>query len=258
MFATLLLLGACGGPAFDPSGVWLFRVDEDPDAPETCTDEVFHNLTGASPPAAAAEDTGWTVESSATWSERVAFGQITAAGDGFLLLLDGESLPEAGAGDGAQRTFQWTRREASTSDIATAAGYSWAEDLDRSTTTRVILAMPDERIGRNEAVTLGGFWEQDSLSSASWQESDTWPADITEVGEAGQLPAATYLEVPSDDTGGGAAPASNGRDAVDCDQTPCVLRVSQSCLLSHTLQAERTALDPSDVAWEDAGWSSGL
>jgi hypothetical protein len=258
MLVIALLLTACGGPVFDPTGVWLFRIDEDPDATETCTNEVFHNLTGASTPAADPEDTGWVVDSGAAQSERVAFGQVSAAGESYLLLLDGQSLPEAGAGDGAQRTFQWTQREASNASISNAAGYSWAEDIDQSATIRVILTMPTERVGRNDGVVLDGYWERDSLTSASWEEADTWPADITEVAETGQLPASSYLEVGSDDTGGATTAAINTRDAVECDQTPCVLRVSEGCLLSYALQAERTDLDPSDVSWPDAGWGPGL
>ena len=258
MFAVVLLLAACGGPTFDPTGVWLFRIDEDPDVVESCSEEVFHNLTGASTPAAAADDTGWVVDASAAQSERVAFGQMTATGDSYLLLLDGLSLPEAGDGDGAQRTFQWAQREATSESVSNAAGYSWAEDVDRSATVRVILGMPTERVGRNDSVVLDGYWERDSLASSSWEEADTWPADITEVAETGQLPAGSYLEVASADTGGGTTAATNSRDAVECDQTPCVLRVSQSCLLSYTLKAERTELDPGDVSWPDAGWAPGL
>lgn len=258
MLVVALLLPACGGPAFDPSGVWLFRIDEDPDVAETCTQEVFHNLTGASTPAEAAEDTGWVVDASAAQSERVAFGQVSAAGDSYLLLLDGQSLPEAGAGDGAQRTFQWTQREASNASISNAAGYSWSEVVDQSAAVRVILTMPTERVRRNEGVVLDGYWERDSLTTASWEEADTWPADITEVAETGQLPAAAYLEIASDDTGGGTTAATNTRDAVECDQTPCVLRASEGCLLSYALQAERTDLAPSDVSWTDAGWEPGL
>ncbi len=253
------LLAGCAG--FDPTGVWLFTIAETAATGDECDESVFHNFAEAELPEESEEESDWTEQESADQSERVTFGHIAASGDSYLLIIDGWVLPQAEGGSELQHTFQWEQSELRDSSASHAAGYLFIDETEQTETTRLVLTFP-ETAPKEGAAVITGTWESESTSLQSWEEADTWPDDEGfEIGETGQIPAGSWLVVEETDTESGElvqSAAVNTRDASECSETPCVLTVNSACLYSYSLSAEHSDIDPSDIDWEDAGWSAGL
>ncbi|MFT5680523.1 MAG: hypothetical protein ACI8RZ_001429 [Myxococcota bacterium] len=242
---TLLLL-ACSGEALDPSGIWMLQIAASTGG--DCDTLLSHNLLDAAQPIVETAS-----ESTVTASDMVVMARLVSSEGGLLLMLEDGVYPEDPERDWA--TFTWTRSETDSRTDSHAAGYALTVSTEQSLTQSVTLDLP--RKVRDSALVVDGAWIESTSLRRYWEESDTWPDEVG-VGATGAMPASSYLEVPSLDTGGGTVPASNTQWEADCQADPCTLSVLDTCTDSRPLTATLTDLDPQEEGWQDAGWSTGL
>jgi hypothetical protein len=251
MLLTLLL--ACGGPT---DGTWLFtRTLTLPGTP-TCASDVTHNLIGGVVPTSeTTEDTAWVETETGAVSDEAFFARISTTAEGAVMVV-GEEVLVGRAQDDGTWAFAWTATEDTRSDAAHATGYRFANTAAASRTLRMS--------GSFTGGTFEGSWDEESTSTESWSETDTWTADAEpHAGASGRTPFSLYLL--KDDGAGNLSTPSNGRDTFDCGAgsaagtNGCALAVSTNCAYRTTLSGTLTDLAPGDEGWVgDAGQSAGL
>ena len=243
MLALLLL--ACGGPI---DGVWMFTRAVALPATPTCTQSVTHNAVGArEPEATSTEDTAWVETDTAAESGEVFFGRVTRTDDGGALLLLGTEVLVGTQGESGDWAFAWTGNEDSRDSDAHVGGYRYAHTAARLATQRLT--------GNFASDGFDGTWDDESMVTETWTESDAWEDAAPYVSDPGRIPLGTYLV--KDDGAGGTVAVANGRTSYDCGSgsngaNGCALTVVQSCAYRTTLTATRT-----DMSGEDDGWAAG-
>lgn len=266
MLLLLAALGCKSAAPFDLSGVWRFEVAVTANDADACDTSVLHNMSDVVEDDDEGEtggDTGvggWEEESESAVSPQVSFGRFVQDGAGWLLLVDGETLPQEQGGDAGSPTFAWERAVEQSEEQTHPAGYRYAVETVQSSVLRVQIDLPNEQqqtdAERNETpVDLAGTWTQEDVAQVGYEESDLWAEELG-LGESGQIPVGDYLSTL--DGLGIEVPADNQRTASDCTEDDCVLTVSSSCFLSHELTATRTDIDPQDEGWTDQGYEAGI
>lgn len=242
---SLLFLAGCA----PVDGTWLFTRNLTLPTGDECTSGVTHDFIGAYEPATLVEDTAWTVTSDAEVSPDVFFGRIDQQGKDAVLIVGTEAFPGVQSDDGTW-VFTWDHRESGADNETHESGYAYAYSYESTTTRRISGTVgPDGFVGR---------WEDESRTTQSWTESDTWSEEVAAlVGTTGRVPAGSHL-LRLDSTGVEVA-ASNDYLLTDCDASGCLLTVTQACGYAYDLIGDKTGFSADDGSWtEDAGQSSGL
>lgn len=213
-----LLATGCGSSV---AGIWTMSVPWP--AEDTCTDAVTHNFADATVIAGEEEpslDENWTQTESETHTDQLMFLQIETMGsDQAVLIMGNEAWPGVKTAKG-NYTFSWAGSDERLQDDSHTSGYQYTYSQSALSEEQLVLIL-DQGIG-------SGSWELSSTNEEAWLESDLWSEELRFPD--GAIPAGDYLVVTQ---GKGPkateAPASNTRDAVECQGALCSLTVSSSC-----------------------------
>ena len=243
---ALFTLTACA-PA--PWGTWMFHREVSVPTGDECATTITHNFAGATEPAAAVDDSGWTDTTTAELTSEVLFGRIEQDEEGGAILILGSDALPGTVDEKGNWMFTWTGTTSTTAGSTHASGYAMDAANDKSSTQRVA--------GAFESGTFDGTYEVESDELVTYSESDLWSEEAAVlIGEHGNIPTATYLVVS--DGAGGEIAAENSRTVSECAAEGCALTVESACATVNTLTGQLTDFTPDDSRWvEDAGQPAG-
>lgn len=249
--AGLALTGCASGI----DGVWAMYLPYSPE--EACVDTLTHNFTGATEIGAEEEeDDGWTSSETDEQSDEMMFVQIETTGsDTAVLVIGAQSWPGTKTGKGLW-TFEWIGSEDSSTSESHETGYEYVASTTGTSTETIALAL-DGGLG-------SGSWDASTVIDQEWTESDGWSDELSF--RTGRIPSSMYLEREADGGGPGGGgkgdkggkgpggptpddtePATNERDASDCDSDTCRLLLSTECSMGYNLTMTQTDYDSEEV-----------
>lgn len=240
--SALLLTGCASGI----DGVWAMYLPYSTE--DACVETLAHNFTGATEigESDTGEDTGWTESETDTRTDRMVFVQIESTGkDAAVLVMGNEAWPGVETAKD-QWTFSWPGEEETSTTQSHETGYEYTESLVGSSLDEIKLALTG---GEG-----GGNWLSSTTLDQSWSESDGWSEELTF--RNGRIPSHLYLEreAQGGGPGGGAEgpppatePATNERDAADCDSDICRLQVTTQCDMDMAVTLVQTDYEAEEV-----------
>ncbi len=239
-----LMLSGCTGL----SGLWLFEFQAPGLDNEVCTESVDHNFTGAT---VKSDDGTGTYTSTRTTetSSSLSFVRFEDYGDGTGTLVTGNAVyPGADQGEG-RWVFEWYGFENSTQVDAHELGYGYTQDTANELTSTISLSFDGD--------AASGDVQEHAISDRSYTESDEWgKEEMQTIGDRGQIPAGTYLEIIQEDR---TLPVTNSWDELDCDSADCALNLAADCTTTWAATGRFTSFGEEEYdALQIAGQQPGI
>lgn len=231
MFPLLL---ACAGSK-DIDGIWAIVIAPTPD-PE-CSESISHNFTDGFVQDEDDESTApFEADQDTEQSDALQLIQITRHSKREATMLRASRAYPGELGEGGGWNFEWEGNEVTTITQTHRDGYDYAADIDVTLTTSVTL--------RKDGDTISGLWTTTTHTVSGYTETDAWSAEITEIGEKGQIPSSQYLVR---DAGGTIRPVDNERDFAECSGTECELDLDITCGTDREYTGYRTGYEEEDA-----------
>ena len=226
----LTLLAACNS-ANSIEGIWAILLPAAGGA--TCQATVTHNFLKGEVPAEVEEESAWQTGSETESSESLLLVDIVGSTRKSATLVQGNQLLPGTKNEDGAWVFTWTGSEIETDTKKHDLGYDYVHDrVDESYTTLTLVFDRD---------ILTGTWSESAWTDEEWNEADSWPETITEVGESGIIPASTWLNHID------GATVTNTRVEADCVTNDCVLQVTNDCGEDRAINGFRTGYRDDDA-----------
>ncbi len=240
MITVMLGLLGCNGEATDVEGIWALMVPNLQDIEEDCSESVSHNFTDGQVPDDDDEiETRFSDEVDTTRSDELVLVQVVRSDvnkDEALLVSGARIYPGKEVDKGAW-VFEWEGQEVTERVQSHADGYDYTELIDEARVSTIRLNLSKDG--------SSGTWTEETVTAASYTETDAWSEEITEVSADGQMPSSKYLVV---EIGAGSlVPLTNSRDRADCGGTACELDLDISCVNEREYSAMKTGYDDETV-----------
>jgi hypothetical protein len=247
----------------DIEGVWLIQFDypvATTDGSATCGMEATEwNFIDATPlHGFAMPESLWTTEDYYDMSDSVSFVQISRSDAGSFLVWNDVVYP-ATSDNGSSLTFEWTKSVDFGNTNSHFIGYTCGSTSTVSYTTTFQVFFEGDNVTGTLSLT-------DDIVN-TYEESDLWTDDESDVAYNCGTPSSTYLESieplngtsATDDTVLIYAPITNEQTETDCGGITCTLTVEEHCSGSYNFTGFNTGLE-NEAAFESidgAGQSFG-
>jgi hypothetical protein len=246
MLTLMLGLLGCNAEATDIEGIWALMLPNLQDVEEDCSEAISHNFTEGQVPEEDDEiETRFDEEIETTRSDQMTLVQIVRSDvnkDEAMLFAGARAYPGKETDKGSW-LFTWEGSEITDRTQTHVDGYEYTELIDEARVASI-------RVNVSKDGTKG-TWTEETVTAATYTETDAWSEEITEIDANGQMPSSTYLVV---EIGSGSlTPLFNSRDRADCDGDACELELDISCTNEREFSAIKTGFDDETVYEDVAG-----